>query len=413
MPLGIEFLNPQIYILEKDTLKCITEHSQRPTESISPKHGEERNTALKQSKKFHRALKIAGIRHHHNQRQNPLSRHDRLKHRPLRHQRERDNRRPQRMGNTDHPKNRLIYDNPTNKMGAKIKLNKNIDKLKLCYYQPNQLFERLLNRHSIDGEGYSLFVLHDEREKKGKTPNHLCVNVHITTTNGDLQNLGTFTFHNQQSDFEGYAFFDFQNKAFYQHHKDGKNLITLIKPIAQALGLTFSHITALDIALDCNINLISKVRNLIKTHTEKGLEMVYNNRKITDPTKELGGWKEIYSRTCKRLIKTPSIYLTQKNDGPALCIYDKAREIASGEGEKQYINEWNNIGKRCYRAEIRLKRKEIRNYFAQHDTAEFSLEKLQEQETLSDIWQYFSHRILHFTRPSNRTTIEIADLLTA
>lgn len=301
-------------------------------------------------------------------------------------------------------------------MKAKFKFN--IDKLKLCYNQPKGLFETLLNStiQLIERDGYSLYILKDiEKEKKGKTPSALSVQILIPENEG-RQTLGTLTLHGTSSDYEGYCFFEFQNRAFYTFlttsNGNKYSIIPIMAEIALDLGLKFNHITRIDIALDCSVNVISKVRTLIKNHQQKGLELIFNNRKVTDPERVLEGWKEIYSRTCNKLIKNPSIYLQQRDENaPELVIYDKAREIAEESG-KNYISEWNALGKRCYRTEIRLKRKTLQKYLNQYPLTEgFELTEIQEPQTLYDIWQTFTHRIIHFTNPADRTTLDIADLI--
>lgn len=300
----------------------------------------------------------------------------------------------------------------------KVKFKFNIDKLKLCYHQPKGLFETLLKSPTqlIERDGYSLYILKDlEKEKQGKTPSALSVQI-LIIEEGKRRTLGTLTLHNQQSDFEGYCFFVFENRSFYTFLTSSRghkySIIPIMAEIALDLGLIFNHITALDICLDCNVNVISKVRNLVKNHQQKGLELIFNNRKITDLNQILEGWKEIYSRTCNKLIKTPSIYLQQRDENaPELVIYDKSREIAEESG-KDYITEWNAIGKRCYRTEIRLKRKALQKYLNQHPLTEgFELTEIQEPQRLYDIWQTFTHRIIHFTDPQTRQPLDLVDLI--
>lgn len=292
----------------------------------------------------------------------------------------------------------------------KFKFIYSVDKAKLCYYQPSDLFSDIakVKGLTLGKQGFSLYVPATDTDKKkgNKTPNSLDVRIYQQSDIEPdiIQEFGTLKLHSTTSDYEGFCFLTIENRCLYQ-----SNYIKHAEHIAQTLGLTFSHITCLDIAMDCNVNLISRVRNLVKHHEEQGLEMIFNNKKVKDTAQILKGWREIYSRTCKRLINNPSLYLSPVDEeAPSMVIYDKSREIQ--ESGKDYIAKHCNFGKgKIYRSEIRLKRKALKAYFKERPLK--GLEELQDQATLNDIWQTFTHRILHFTFKRTRQQLDLIDIL--
>lgn len=286
----------------------------------------------------------------------------------------------------------------------------NIDKLRLCYNQPTELFSQFAeikpNTYWDRGD-YKLHILGDEVEE---TPHQIQVNVLLN--NNTL--LGYFVFNNSKR-YEGFCFFTFSNSALYEFlTTDGTNkynLITLIDYIANDLNLTLNNITEVEISLDTTINVNAKIRKLIKDYNN--FDMIQNGRKVKDPSRKLENYCETFSRSRKRLLPQPTLYFEQtKKDAPLLRIYNKTEEIKSNGNEKEYITEWNQFGKTStYRMELRLKNESIKEFLKTYHTDRPLLDFIQDPEVREALWAFFADRLIYF-RADDGTPIRLIDLIT-
>ena len=92
--------------------------------------------------------------------------------------------------------------------------------------------------------------------------------------------------------------------------------------------MELNNVTQIDLALDSNINFISKITHAIKNY--EAYDMYLNGKKITDPNEKLPNYGVFHGASRKRLESLPTLYLSQvkKETGLSMRIYDKTKELA-------------------------------------------------------------------------------------
>ena len=215
------------------------------------------------------------------------------------------------------------------KKGFKYKYKVNIDKLRLCYKMPVNLYEYLkehytrhdtLNNTRILEEDDFNLVFIDEDENK------MTAILNVKDIDGYFK-LGTFSFSNSAK-YEGKAFFTFENSALYRiyaktHTGEPTNCICNIQYVADYYSMDFNNITELEIAFDSTFNYITKIRKMIKDID--AYDLYLNGKKVKDD-KTLDGYGEYYTRNRIKLSKLPTLYFSQaKNTDMKMRIYDKEK----------------------------------------------------------------------------------------
>lgn len=251
----------------------------------------------------------------------------------------------------------------------------NIDKLRICVNVPDGLYLHLKDHYNYldqqnyriydEGDFYLRFIDEDETKMTSL--------VYIRDTDGDLL-LGTFDFYNT-SKYIGKAFFAFDNKVLYKSFiklNDGEqhNYMCIVQYILDYLGLTFNNITELELALDSQLNYISKIRSLIKN--VKRYDLILNGRKVKDDEEILNGYGEYYTRTRVELSKYPTIYHSHaKATDLSMKVYDKTREMVESTQHKlTYLPEWlgwDNTDQ-IYRVEVRMHNTNVRDFCNRYGT---------------------------------------------
>ena len=244
-------------------------------------------------------------------------------------------------------------------MQRKKRMSLNVDKLRLCYKQPEGLFDRLMQYSTgdyVQMNDYAVHITDDGRGQRGtETPTKVIVNV--LTSDSIL--LGTFTF-NKTAKYNGLCFFRYENKALYQcmgYAPDKPprkyNAIDYLPYVADDLGLQLNNITELELAIDVNKNPVPLIRRLIKC--DEGFDMFVNGKRVPDNMREIECYGEYFTRSRAKLCRTPSLYFGQKYTDLKLRVYDKSKEIRDNNGCKDYITEWDDFGKQSiYRMEVRM-----------------------------------------------------------
>ena len=247
-------------------------------------------------------------------------------------------------------------------MKQKSKLN--IDYLKLCYRQPDGLFETIAETAGdiYHGDGYELLIT--ERDITILRAEVLIQH------DEEMMSLGTLLLNNG-SKFKGKAFFEYCNRAFYDislASPDKGNYIPFFDFIATDLGLEYNNCTRVDIALDTNINVLARVKKNIRNH--QGLDMYLCRHVVTDADEKMQGYGEYYASTRKRLIKNPEIIIEQaKDEGTRLKIYDKSRELVEHRGDKadRYYNwlgeDWDREKDHIYRVEVSIRNEDLKDIY--------------------------------------------------
>lgn len=246
----------------------------------------------------------------------------------------------------------------------KIKSEFSIDYLKLCYRQPEGLFQEIA---STQGElvyrlNYDLLIIErDEQRILAKV---------LIPGMGEPWALGTLTLNNGGA-FGSRAFFEFQNRSLYevlswQPGQRPSNFIGLMEYVAEDLGLEINNCTRIDIALDTTSNVLARLRKRIRNTEE--LDMYLCRHKVTDPDAKLDGYGEFYASTRKRLLKRPEIIIGQaKDEGTRLKMYDKSRELQESRPDKtaRYFNwlgkGWDQSKDHIFRVEVSIRNEDLKD----------------------------------------------------
>lgn len=298
-----------------------------------------------------------------------------------------------------------------------LKYNFNVDKLRICYKQPQQLFERLKDYNNgdyINFECFSLVITDNGRPQEETTKEPTKIKANVILEDGTL--LGEFSFNNSAK-YEGKCFFFFENKALYTvtgHNEQGKyNQMCYIDWIEQKLGLDKNNMTECEIALDVNFNPLPQLQRLIRDTTN--YDMITNGKRVDD-NERIAGYGEFYERTRKKRKRYPTIYLSQKKaDSPCIKIYDKATEINEESG-KDYINDWNDFNSRTmWRLEVTVKNDDFKAFQERISTNLEEWGKIESVVVLLGLeqfrtllWVYIADRLIYFR---NKHTDEVVSLL--
>ncbi len=250
----------------------------------------------------------------------------------------------------------------------KTKTNLSIDYLKLCFRQPEGLFQEIasIRENLVPRLDYDLLIIDRDEQR-------IIMKVLMPDTSGQWS-LGTLTLNNGNT-FNGKAFLEYDNRALYEVFswlpgQRPSNYITLVDCIADDLGLEYNNCTRIDIALDTTANALARLRKRIRD--VENLDMFLCRHKVTDPDLKLDGYGEYYASTRRRLLKRPEIIIEQaKNEGTRLKVYDKSRELQESRPDKmaRYFNwlgeGWNQDKDHIFRVEVTIRNEDLKEMWKQ------------------------------------------------
>lgn len=251
-------------------------------------------------------------------------------------------------------------------MGLKRKVNYNVDKLKLCYYQPSDLFAELARRDKdeyIDFGYYRLYILDNGRKENSDKPSVKAKANIVTNIEQSWVNIGTLTATNSAK-YDGLCFLELYNSALYNRLGEvGErvNGLNCLPYIVTPMGLQLHNLTEIEIAADCNHNPIPLIRKLIADY--HSYDMIVNGKRITDEQRNISGYCEIHGRSRARVDRIPTLNFRQsKDEGLRMKIYNKSKEIAEASG-KDYIEDWNNYGNYpIHRVEVTIRNEDYKQW---------------------------------------------------
>ena len=311
----------------------------------------------------------------------------------------------------------------------------NIDKMRLSFRQPTDLFNKLAEYQSDTYLNYQDFKLHiidnDRKEGSSKEPTKIIADVVLA----DNRVLGEFAF-NDSAKYEGLCFFSFRNELLYT----SESIVAYLDYVANALGLEYKSITEIELALDINTNPVPLIRKLIKNHME--YDMIYNGKKVTDSNRKIESYCEIYGRSREKLDKMPTLIFGQKKEtGLEMKVYNKRREILEESPKKSYIEGWNGFkGKYMYRLEIVVKWEEFKKWLKYINSKDFNYQEewkrfissgkgehiapsephheyigrtidlLEYDHYKAMLWLYCANRMLYFRNKRTDEKIDLADI---
>lgn len=255
-------------------------------------------------------------------------------------------------------------------MPRRTKWAVNIDKLKVCLSQPQSAFDYLRDHTSyttidgkrvVDEDTYKLIIVEEDELT-------MSLALDALSDGGEFMRLGTFQLNGAGSKYQGRAFFGFENSALYDvfsmtADRKKANWVDMLLPIAEDMGMAFNNVTEVEVALDSTVNVIYRMRKLIKDVDK--YDMYLNGRKVEVGT-TLKSYGEYYERTREQLSRRPTLYFSQSKDTDmSLRIYDKTTELREHSPEKaaRYHDwlGWSDTD-RIYRAEVTLHNTNVREF---------------------------------------------------
>lgn len=190
-----------------------------------------------------------------------------------------------------------------------------------------------------------------------------------------------------------FIYFKISNQVLYKPNQLNKTL-----ELPDKFGFVFNNYTAIDLALDSNVNFTSLIKRMIRN---KDITTIINGKAIKDRKQVLQGVSFQYSTSLDRL-KHASITIKQKKainnkkNGIIVQAYDKKAEIQQN-SEKRYILDFYGQPKRLYRLEVRLHYQELKDYFSKVN-GEPIIKTMSDQDLLQDLFYYHLSAVLRFTQ---------------
>lgn len=310
-------------------------------------------------------------------------------------------------------------------MGLKRKINFNLDKVRLCYYQPTELFGELAqldNGEYIDFGYFRLYILDNGRKEGSDKPATKAKADIVVNVEQSWEAVGTLTAHNSAK-YDGLCFLEFTNKTLYSRLGEDKtekvNGLNCLPYIVTPMGLSLHNITELEIAADCNVNPIPQIRKMIGDY--KSFEMIVNGKRVVDEKRNIAGYCEIHGRSRARVDRIPTLSFRQcKDEGLKMKIYNKSKEIEQA-SDKKYIEDWNGYGSHpTYRVEVTVKNADYRQWLdyniaqgkPEWGDLDASVGLLTDEAYRLNLWHYCAHRQLYFKPKGQRDkTIDLIDII--
>lgn len=311
-------------------------------------------------------------------------------------------------------------------MPKKINWAVNVDKLKVCLSQPQEAFDYIRDHTSnttidgmrvLDEDGFKLVAVEED-------DNTMTVALDVMDDIGEFIRLGTFQLNGVGSKYQGRAFFSFENSSLYTVFgvtADGAkaNWVDMLLPIAEDMGMAFNNVTEVEVALDSTVNIIYRMRKLIKDVDK--YDMYLNGRKVEAGT-TLESYGEYYERTREQLSRRPTLYFRQSKDTDmSLRIYDKATELREHSPEKAArYHEWLGwtTTDKIYRAEVTMHNTNVREFcerrgkrLAEQGEHGNILGLLGMEEFRLDMFANATDRMIYFRDKATGAKVSIIDLL--
>ena len=208
----------------------------------------------------------------------------------------------------------------------------NIDKLELACSTDEANREYISQQECLDFQFF--YMVKNTNESNYK------IKFDIFMEDGKLYGnlyFGSYNFNRQR------IYLSINNEIFYNGN------LGLIDYIIDSLNLEFHSISKLDLALDFDSNIINTFYKLLKMDE---LSPIILNRKYDMQCKEIKNLINVSTGSRKNVRKFKSFYITNKERGLCLNAYDKTKEIADNDYQKQYIIDKLDM-KKIFRLEIR------------------------------------------------------------
>lgn len=233
----------------------------------------------------------------------------------------------------------------------KIIMENNIDRLEIAYKLDEDVIKTILEKSNVDGVvHYDDFLL-----IRTKTINEFEFNYDIVcdtlpNTNGEAHKFvwGKLQWGSHR---KRHIYINVSNRTFYN------NTLSFIYFIADTIGLSFYKITKLDLAIDCNVNLVKKFYKMLR---DENYTPIIFHKEFPNMNEKIPHLLNMGNGTRLRPYMNKSFDIRKVSNFKSLSLhcYNKLDEVKENNYEKQYILDKVNI-KPMYRMEIRSKSIEL------------------------------------------------------
>lgn len=312
-------------------------------------------------------------------------------------------------------------------MALKRRVNFNLDKVRLCYCQPADLFGELSGRENgeyVDFGYFRLYIIDNGRKEGCSKPAVKAKAEIVVNVEQSWEAVGTLTAHNSAK-YDGLCFLEFTNKTLYSRLGEDKaekvNGLNCLPYIVIQMGLRLHNVTELEIAADCSYNPTPTIRRMIKDY--QNYDMIMNGRRIDDEKRNISGYCEIHGRSRIKVDRIPTLSFRQcKDEGLKMKIYNKSKEIEQA-SDKKYIEDWNGYGSHpTYRVEVTVKNADYRQWLDYNiaqgkpdwGDLDASVGLLTDEAYRASLWQFCTHRLVYFKPKGKRDDlIDLIDIISS
>lgn len=238
----------------------------------------------------------------------------------------------------------------------------NLDKLVVAYHHNKQLEEQLnkvrndmefFSSSILDFKGFRLKNTNNGKKIKRYYKDSYDIYVDCLIDNQIKEKkFGTLHFNSKLFEDNKYMYIAIENEMLYREE------VNSIYYISDCLGLSYSHVCSLDIAIDSNVDFHLYPLNFNK---HKNVIPIIRNKKIKDRNKKI----KKYGYNCDGSINEPfkdkTLYIkNEDNSRILLCrMYNKKEEIEEVSKKYYIIDKLEIKGKNLYRLEMSVNSKSL------------------------------------------------------
>lgn len=281
-----------------------------------------------------------------------------------------------------------------------INYNINIDKLEICCIASKENVDLLEDTLSWEFDSFRISS-NENIERNNIYESYF--NIDILYTNKDDNkslswvNYATLKIGNtfEQSDNSyRYVWIKLNNEVLYTEFLNKINILVFLDYIIDSLNLKFNNITKLDISIDTNINMFSKIKRAIRNEKYIPIVLGKSYENMNTIINRIG----YYHTADRRRYRTSTININNRDKDMCLSCYNKSQEINDNR-KKEYIYKWNKSKSMIYRIEVRLKKKAIKDYLERRKLSFYDIYiGINNRELLFDIFMFFSNRLIRFSQ---------------
>ncbi|MEQ3236187.1 hypothetical protein [Bacteroides cellulosilyticus] len=229
----------------------------------------------------------------------------------------------------------------------KVNYDINIDKLELQYLLTHEIASVLDEIEDIR-DFYEFEIKRTNSNKNYKNTFEIILKLHDVEIGVYDVKFATL-YYGSFNPIRNQMYISIENRELYS-----KNLVS-IHYIEDELNLQFMTISKIDIAFDCDCNLINRYYKLIKNDN---INYIVLNKKV-DKNEEISILNCGKGSLLKPYINK-SFYIKNKEGGLELNAYNKSLEIRDNDYNKQYIADWLGFDN-IHRLEVRCNHKQLKD----------------------------------------------------